>query len=498
MRKRLLTIILSALITIGGTSMVVSAKENVSNTKSKFTYEAANTKISLADKKQLKAKSNVALHEEWTIELPEEVKTEDISAAVVQKQEEFIPVKVTLTGENEIKIRPVIGYEGNSEYTLKVFLKEGMEYNMNFTTTAEPRMADAEPNNEFLNGSIINAGETIIGNIENEDRIDFYRVDLSKDGILNIDAIHKEGKEIELYLYGKDGDNQKALVELWTGKNSVRHISKGLAAGTYYIKVYSEESGEYEIKTNFESFKKANDKENNDNYIKASEIKLNSEITGHIASFLDNTQQDKVDWYKISLKEDGILNIKSTHCKGQEIELHLYGKDGDNQDPIQSQWTGNNSIREISASLVEGTYYIKVNSENSGDYQLKNEFIKASLKNDTEDNSMYMDAEELKLNSKVTGHIAHINEYCNIDKSDWYKLDIKKRGKLKLDVEHTGGQEVELYLYGEDGDNQDPMQGQWTGNNSVRHIEQQLSPGTYYVKIYSENSGNYKLKNSFK
>ncbi len=79
-------------------------------------------------------KSEVPLSKEWTITFSGEVTKDKIDGMVIEKGDEFIPVRVKLTVGNKATVTPTEPYEADSKYTLKVFLNNGNRYKMNFNT----------------------------------------------------------------------------------------------------------------------------------------------------------------------------------------------------------------------------------------------------------------------------------------------------------------------------------------------------------------------------
>jgi hypothetical protein len=157
-------------------------------------------------------------------------------------------------------------------------------------------------------------------------------------------------------------------------KKSVRSITKGLAAGTYYLKISSDSPGTYSLKTTPTQDILENDTENNDSYIKALKINPTDIKTGHIGYFKDDTSQDQSDWYTLVLDQDKEVNLDLISEYGSNINIDLYGENGDNDGPIErddTYWGVKKSVRHITKPLTKGVYYIKVNSGDSSGYTLK-------------------------------------------------------------------------------------------------------------------------------
>ena len=94
----------------------------------------SNIKRNKSDWTEFDEKSDVQLSKEWTIKFSGEVTHEKIDGMVIEKDKEFIPVKIKLTGENQATVIPMESYQPNSKYILKIFLNNGKKYKMYFNT----------------------------------------------------------------------------------------------------------------------------------------------------------------------------------------------------------------------------------------------------------------------------------------------------------------------------------------------------------------------------
>ncbi|WOV84749.1 Ig-like domain-containing protein [Sporosarcina jeotgali] len=97
-------------------------------------------------------KTDVPLEKEWTVTFNQEVTLNKVDGAVIEKSGEFIPVKISISGLNQLTIHPIERYETNQAYTLKIFLNNGNRYKMPFKTTSDlnsiidPVKVAADPN----------------------------------------------------------------------------------------------------------------------------------------------------------------------------------------------------------------------------------------------------------------------------------------------------------------------------------------------------------------
>ncbi|MCY6369410.1 NPCBM/NEW2 domain-containing protein [Clostridium ganghwense] len=89
--------------------------------------------------KVLPEKYNIETNKDWIIDLNKEIKNSKLDGIVVQKDNVYFPVKIEILkgANNKVKIIPVVNYDNNSKYCMKIFLNNGNKYKMNFTTKAD-------------------------------------------------------------------------------------------------------------------------------------------------------------------------------------------------------------------------------------------------------------------------------------------------------------------------------------------------------------------------
>ena len=320
---------------------------------------------------ELASKKNVPLNKVWTVEFSDKVTMDKIAGIAIERNGEFIPVKISLMQGNKVSVTPADKFTGSTEYTLKVFLENGKNYKMDFTTVSEMRNVDDEPNYNYTDASSIYINETVKGSFAEDDYNDFYKVTLPQDGRLDITAVQLDGGKLRVYLYGQNGDDGSSID--YTYDSTTANLSKGLQAGTYYIKVYySNYYGEYELTNSFTPQTIQNDSAQS-SYIKAPQLELNKTKQGHIGYLSDTNVYNANDFYKIALPQDGTLDITATQLDGGKLRVYLYGQNGDDGSAID--YTYDTTTGRISKVLQAGTYYIKVYySSYYGGYSLTNSF----------------------------------------------------------------------------------------------------------------------------
>ncbi len=441
---------------------------------------------------ELDSKQNVPLDKMWTVEFSGKVTMDKIEAIAIERDGDFIPVRISLMGGNKAGITPAEAFTGDTSYTLKIFLANGHNYKMGFTTVSEYRNIDVEPNYVYTDAQSLYINETVKGSFAEEDYNDFYKIVLPEDGTLDLKAVQLEGGALDLYLYGEDGDDASDIK--YDYNDTTCRIKAGLEAGIYYVKLnYSGDYGKYEFTNTFTPEEAGNDSAHY-SYVKAQEIDLNTTVQGHIGYVSDSNSGDYTDFYKIEIPEDGELDVMAMQLDGKELDLYLYGEDGDDASEIDYEYS--DTTCRIKAGLEAGTYYVKVYySGNYGGYELTNDFTAQEAGNDSAHYS-YVKAQEIGLNTTVQGHIGYKSAANSGDYTDFYKIVLPQDGTLDVTALQLDGGKLDLYLYGEDGDDASDIS--YAYSDTTARINEVLQAGTYYIKIYySGYYGGYELTNSF-
>ena len=410
---------------------------------------------------------------------------------VIQRGNEFVPVKINLGDRNEAYITPTDKFSGSGDYEMKVMLNNGRKYKMTFTTVSSYRNIDIEPNDSFGLGKEMYLNETIVGELSGsqKDDKDYYKIFIPKDGSLNLEAVKLDGDRLDLYLYTKEGKTISS--DTLTSKAS---ISQGLGEGTYYIGVFKRDDyGRYELRNTFEEQDVANDN-SSDNIVQADKIELNNINYGHIGYKDNYGKTNQYDYYKLDIPKDGTIKLNATQLDGGTLSLKLYGEKGDNETYIE--YSNYKSKAGISKGLEKGTYYIRIDKdEGYGAYELENIFEEQRVQDDNAP-SDFVRADQIGLNDTNYGHIGYTNDKRGINKNDYYKIVLSEEGSLTVAASHLDGGEISLYLYDENGTSGNRLAYQY--NASKPNISKSLPAGTYYIRIENDRGyGAYELTTKF-
>ncbi|MDP4180277.1 MAG: stalk domain-containing protein [Bacillota bacterium] len=138
-------------------------------------------------------------------------------------------------------------------------------YTLNNTFSAEPKAIDQEDNNSYLNAVNMDNNKSITGHLsfisQNVvlDKTDWYKINVSEDGKLQLVLVADPSLNVSLRLYAQDGVTIKEHASGSSG-NSI-NISETLAPGTYYVSVdkdWGDGFGAYTLVNTFTGLTKHN------------------------------------------------------------------------------------------------------------------------------------------------------------------------------------------------------------------------------------------------
>ncbi|HRI19635.1 MAG TPA: pre-peptidase C-terminal domain-containing protein [Panacibacter sp.] len=341
------------------------------------------------------------------------------------------------------------------------------------------KATETEPNNTKATANVLTLNGSNTGAITAADE-DWWSVTTTGDGQLDATIVISNALLMWCQIYDNDGTT--LLAQGYTSGTAT--VSKdGLAAGTYYLRVYAYYSGQlpaYTISNALTVPAQINDAEPNGSRALAKTLPLNNSRTGHINYYYNNIK-DSFDWYKVTTNADGRLRLTMTSANGKNVWAYLYDNDGTTQ--LAAGYTAGSAVVVNKDGLAAGTYYIKVNTYYSTEwapYTLADSLFVPTEPNDTEPDSTKALALTLPLNGSATGHV---NYYYNNhkDSADWYKVTTNADGRLRLTMTSGNGKNVWAYLYDNDGTTQ--LAAGYTAGSTVVVNKDGLAAGTYYIKV---------------
>ncbi len=379
-------------------------------------------------------------------------------------------------------------------------------YTVSNTLTVPSPANDVESNDTKAQANSLPLNGSKTGHVgyyynNKRDTADWYKVVTDADGLLKITAIPANGSTIRIYLYDNDGTT--LLNSVYNSSNATLS-EDGLAAGTYFVKVFSYYDSQFEPYTISDSLFKpsqANDVEPNDIKAQAKTLPLNGSKTGHVGYYFNN-KRDTTDWYKVVTDADGLLKITAVPANGSTIRIYLYDNDGTTL--LNSVYSSLNATLSEDG-LAAGTYFIKVFSYYNSQfepYTLSDSLIAYSYAKDEEPDEQPYQAKTVLSTLTQTGHAGFY--YNNKrDSVDWLKINYTGSGNLNLTINQeqlkSGGYNT-LYFKVYKDTSGSPIHSSYSSAASRTVNLTSLTQGYYWLKIYpyySSEYSSYSIKNSF-
>ncbi|MCM1245139.1 MAG: hypothetical protein NC293_05775 [Roseburia sp.] len=269
------------------------------------------------------------------------------------------------------------------------------------------------------------------------DKEDYYRITIPSDGKLTF-KVMSYMSDIEWGLYTQDWSNQLHGTS-WFGiygtdtTPTTEEYSYSLSAGTYYLKVYTGNTGRYKMYGAFTSYNTTDAGANS--YDSPLNLGEGVPVTGAI------TDTDKEDWYRINVPATGSYTVKITAYT--HVDYNLYNWDLSKEITDSSTGYGEELTPDTKTwdyILSAGTYYIKI-SYGTGKYILSwSALTPENCTHSYESSSVY--ATYLS-----RGYTLHTCTKCGHQYKDNYRsklvlgqasINYLVAGKRKITVNHWG------------------------------------------------------------
>lgn len=382
------------------------------------------------------------------------------------------------TGSYYIKLVPY--------YATEVF-----SYTIANTFTPVPQAGELEPNSLPALAIPLSLNAAMAGNVgyyynNQRDSSDWYKLNLSADGLLKLKISAANNQQISIHLFDNNGTT---IINNTTGSTAFSLSTDGLAAGSYYVRVKAANADGFMAYTLTDSLftpTQLNDQELNNYPDSAVSLPVNSITTGHLGYYY-NLQRDTTDWYKLVTTKDGMLSFRLNPTNGQYITATLYDS---NAVTSLKTATVNTPSPFTMDGLAAGTYFLKINmyyNYSFTAYTLTDSLVTPAQANDIEPNNSFAQAIGIALNSTKAGHIGYYNNLKR-DSADWYKLVLNKDGLLKLKLQPVDGTAVNLALYDNNGST---MIANSQGGSLFYLTQDGLAAGTYYIKVQASSASNF-------
>ena len=361
--------------------------------------------------------------------------------------------------------------------------------------------AETESNNTRATANTLAFGGSNTGAINVSGDEDWWAVTTNADGKLNVTITISNALNMYCQIYDFNGI---ALLESQYTSSTKVISEDGLAAGTYYLKVFAYTTGHlpaYTISNTLTEPAQANDSEPNNSKADAKTLLLNNSTTGH-TNYYYNLQRDSSDWYKVTTNADGQLTLSLTPANGENVWIYLYDNNGTT---LLNSGYSTGAFNVTTDGLAAGIYYVRVNcyyNYKFAPYTLSNTLSLYTNANDAEPNSKAYQAKTMPANGTVTGHVGFY--YNNQrDSADWHKINYTGSGALTItaNFEPTKAYGYKYcYLQIWKDTLAAPIYSSYTAGPSLTANLTSLSQGYYWVRVisyYNYTFESYSLTNTF-
>ncbi|MBR1629694.1 MAG: fibronectin type III domain-containing protein [Lachnospiraceae bacterium] len=358
--------------------------------------------------------------------------------------------------------------------------------------------------NDFANAYSIKVNTLISDSLLNSNNSNVYKFEISSPGYVGFTFKHEyvdSGSNFwKLRLFSSNDLNNSLLDRYYQGNelNELTSDGTGLRAGTYYLVIehYYYSDAQYQFKVTYNQSPNY-EKEDNDTYVSATDIDLNTYYKGNIMSGAD------LDYYRFKLTSPGYISFSFSHdfvdSSSNHWILELYSQDDVNKCLVKRYYQGNElkTVTYDGTGLPAGTYYIKMEKyyHSTGGYQFKVNYTKSG-------------AWEKELNdSAAISNVIGLNAlyYGNLregDDLDYYKISLNSTTKIQVQFAHDFVNSVSthwiLHIFSSGDLNNALSTFRYIGNEkkTLTSPALTLGKGTYYIRIndYYHSTVPYRFK----
>lgn len=365
---------------------------------------------------------------------------------------------------------------------------------INYTAaSASEQLYEFEYNDTSADANPLPLNTSCIGNLHNNSDIDYYAVELEKDGLFSISYTHPEFNSNTSYWRLTLMDPEGNSLHSWdiTGNQSSYTTDvQGLHAGTYYVKVSSifYNDASYDLQINYQAAsdsKQLYEAEFNNTLADANTLPLNTSCIGNLYSDTD------VDYYAISLEESGSFSVSFSHPERTSSSSYWKMTLLDTQGNAMQAWSiaGDKPTTETDLmGFRAGIYYLKIESVfyEESSYTLEVNYTSAKEAEqlyEAEYNDTMQTANTIPIATSCIGSL------CNDKDVDYYCFSIDESAQVKVTFSHPELNDNTNHWNIALTDASGTVLDEWksTGSEAMKtwELEPSFEAGTYYLKVTS-------------
>jgi len=325
------------------------------------------------------------------------------------------------------------------------------------------------------------------GTFETAEDVDFYKFTLSEDGGIKVQTslLRTAVTSIELF---NENDEMLQSWSLPEGEESIDAFYEGLAAGTYYIKLYVE-SGNVDNNSNMYSMRVLYwgddylEKELNDDPETATPMVLNKYYGGF-------TDFEADDVFKIKTPSTGKLTIRGSYSQYVALNYLLVNSKFE----IVEDWTidpdDTDEVDDIfTVGVAAGTYYLVVTHDvedvDVNEYYTTQAKFVADNYTEKENNETTTTATPVALKRAYNGILSWKSDI------DTYKLTMPATANVTLNMSQSPYTALKAVLVNSQNKVLKTFYTKAGSSNNVSLGDINLTKGTYFLKV-SHYKGDYE------
>jgi len=348
---------------------------------------------------------------------------------------------------------------------------------------------ESEPNGSRERANDLKLTESIKGYFDHKSDEDFYKLTIDEPGktLVQIDLSAVPGVDSEIYLYNEKGSRVWSVDD--TEKDGPESIfNLALAQGVYFIDAFAREANSkdpYTLSAKILGpWKEGMEAEPNDRREDATELRLGQSVEGYYHSGGDE------DYYQLTVENPGKNNIRIdlSAVPGSDGRLWFLDQNG------KTVWEINDGSKGEPESIpcltiTPGVYYICLRGyqRNIADRYVLTARLLGPWQEGTEaePNDALKQANELKLNTPITGRINAVRD------DDYFLLNVPPPGVDLFVIQLSGvpGVKWNLELLDSKGNRLDYSRHGETGDPE-EIVKMKFKPGTYYLGLRPREGKN--------
>lgn len=372
-----------------------------------------------------------------------------------------------------------------------------------------------EPNNSFSTSNNISEQKSIEGFIDTPEDVDFYRIDVPEDSILDINLSGIKGVNHSFRIWqGAESPESVKWVDDNRKSSDERFVNFFATQGTYYISVFHGErdrrkaNSETPYKLTVFTREKLNEEiEPNDIMISANEIQPGYEYSGYYSPAHNRMNSNneyphrEEDWFYLDINPAStkpvILDVSVSALQGVNPVIYLFNSNREMLIELDNAPTGDGENIVGYGIDKPGKYYIMITSRSYNSNNEEPYFFIANLREhdssmEMEDNNSFSRSNVIT-GGQISGKINAADDVDffrfsnpNIGENSIFRIELQPPGELNLMFSIFNTDERKLYEIDNYG-------------NGLKEVFPNISlSGDFYVSVYPKTRGvvtsnEYKL-----